>query len=345
MDMTRSGVGRGVRWGVIATGRIAHSFAADLTVTPGATIAAVGSRRLESAQAFAAAHGATRAYGSYEEVAADPDVDVVYVATPHARHVEDVRLCFAHGKSVLCEKPITLNAADAESLVTEARRRGVFLMEAMWMRCNPAIRAVQDMVASGAIGDVRAVSADFGFVPDKPSDHRIFNPELGASALLDIGIYSLTFAWLFLGAPRSILATGNLSERGIDLSCATLLDYENGATASLTCTMLAFTPGRAMVAGTLGNIELPRRFHRPTEYTVTVPGSPTSPSTYAVEVLGNGYVHEIEEVQRCLREGLTESPLVPLDDTVALLRQMDLIRAQIGSSLPGDLPQTRGAEV
>jgi predicted dehydrogenase len=328
MDMTR--------WGVIATGRIAHSFAADLAVTPGATIAAVGSRQLGAAQEFAAEYGAARAYGSYEEVAADPDVDIIYVATPHTFHVENVRVCFAHGKSVLCEKPVALNAADAESLVAEARQRGLFFMEAMWMRCNPAIRAVQDMVASGAIGDVRAVSADFGFVADKPPEHRIFNPDLGASALLDIGIYSLTFAWLFLGEPSSILSTGRLSDRGIDLSCASLLDYESGATAALTCTMLAFTPGRAMVAGTRGNIELPRRFHSPAEYTVTVPGNPTSSSTYAVEVLGSGYVHEIEEVQRCLREGLPESPLVPLDDTVALMHQMDRIRSQVGSTLPGD---------
>ena len=323
------------RWGVIATGKIAHSFAADLVVTPGSRLAAVGSRRPESAEAFASAYGADRAYGSYEAVAADPDVDVVYVATPHTLHVENVRTCFAHGKAVLCEKPVALNAPDANALVTEARSRGLFFMEAMWMRCNPAIRAVQDLVATGAIGDVHAVSADFGFVPDQPPEHRVFNPDLGASALLDIGIYPLTFAWLFLGEPTSIVSTGQLSDRGVDFSSASLLGYASGATAAATCTMLAVTPSRAMVAGTLGNIELPRRFHSPSEYTVTITDSPQSPRTYAVDVLGNGYVHEIEEVQRCLREGLTESPLVPPDDTVALMRQMDQIRAQTGTSLPG----------
>jgi predicted dehydrogenase len=327
-----------IRWGVIATGKIAHSFAADLAVTPGATLRAVGSRRLASAQEFAQQYGdtATRAYDSYEQVAADPDVDVVYVATPHTLHPDNVRICFEGGKAVLCEKAVALNATDAEALVAEARQRGLFFMEAMWMRCNPGIRAVQDMVATGAIGEVTAVSADFGFVPDKPPEHRIFNPDLGASALLDIGIYPLTFASLFLGEPTSIASTGTISDRGIDLSCSSLLSYEGGASASVVCTMLALTPSRAMVAGPLGNIELPRRFHRPTEYTVTLADSADGPTTYAVDTLGNGYVHEIEEVHRCLREGLAESPLVPLDDTVSLMRQMDRIRQQIGSRLPGD---------
>jgi predicted dehydrogenase len=326
------------RWGIIATGKIAHSFAADIAVTPGATLAAVGSRRLASAQEFASRYGdeRTRAYDSYEKVAQDPDVDVIYVATPHTFHPDNVRTCFEAGKAVLCEKALALNAADAETLVAEARQRGLFFMEAMWMRCNPTIRAVQDMVATGAIGDVTAVSADFGFVPDKPPDHRVFDPSLGASSLLDIGIYPLTFAWLFLGEPRSIVSTGTLSDRSIDLSCASLLSYDDEATATLSGTMLALTPSRAAVSGTRGNVELPRRFHCPSEYTVTLADSEDDPTTYAVEVLGNGYVHEIEEVHRCLREGRTESDLVPLDDTVSLMRQMDLIRGQIGSRLPGD---------
>ncbi len=333
--MHEAGATRRIRWGIIATGKIAHSFAADLAITPGAELVAVGSRRLESAQQFAAAFGAARAYDDYEQVAADPDVDVIYVATPHAFHLDNVRTCFAHGKAVLCEKALTLNCADADALVTEARERGIFLMEAMWMRCNPIVRAVQDQVATGAIGAVTAVAADFGFVPDKPPGHRIFDPVLGASALLDIGIYPLTFASLFLGDPTAIHSVGTLSDRGIDLACASVLSYAGGAQATVSCTMLATTPSRASVSGTLGNIELPRRFHCPSEYTVTATaGDPAA--TYAVDVIGNGYVHEIEEVHRCLREGLTESPLIPLDETVSLMRQMDQIRAQIGSTLPGD---------
>ena len=186
------------------------------------------------------------------------------------------------------------------------------------------------------IGDVTAVSADFGFVPDKPPEHRVFDPSLGASALLDIGVYPLTFASLFLGEPEEIASTGTLSDRGIDLSCASLLSYADGATATVSSTMLALTPSRASVSGTLGNIELPRRFHCPSEYTVTPADPGEAPTTYTVDVLGKGYVHEIEEVHRCLREGRTESTLVPLDDTVSLMRQMDQIRRQIGSRLPGD---------
>ncbi len=326
-----------VRWGIVATGKIARTFAADLAIAPGAELAAVGSRRLESARAFAdefgRPDGATRAYGSYAEVAADPAVDVVYVATPHAFHVDDVQMCFDHGKAVLCEKPVTLNAADATALVQDARQRGLFFMEAMWMRCNPAIRASVDLAASGAIGSVTHVSADFGFVPNQPPEHRLFDPALGASALLDIGIYPLTFASLFLGAPASLTSVGTLSDRGIDLSCASLLTYDDGATAALTCTMLADTPSRAAVSGTLGHVEFSRRFHCPTGSTVMTAAGETS---YEHETLGNGYVYEIEEVQRCLRAGLTESPLVPLDDTLSLMRQLDEIRRQIGSRLPGD---------
>jgi len=326
-----------VRWGIVATGKIARTFAADLAITPGAVLTAVGSRRLEAAQAFAAefgsSEGATRAYADYEAVAADPDVDIVYVATPHAFHLDNVLMCFDHDKAVLCEKPVTLNSNDAAVLVEEARRRGLFFMEAMWMRCNPAIRAAVDLVATGAIGTVTQVSADFGFVPHQPSGHRLFDPALGASALLDIGIYPLTFASLFLGEPTSLSSVGTLSDRGIDLSCASLLSYDGGATAALTCTMLADTPSRAAVSGTLGNLELSRRFHCPTGYTATTAAGQT---TYEQEIAGNGYVYEIEEVQRCLHAGLTESPLVPLADSLSLMRQMDMIRGQIGTALPGD---------
>ena len=322
-----------VRWGILATGKIANTFAADLAITPGAELAAVGSRSQDGADAFARRHGAAAAYDSYEAVAADPAVDVVYVATPHALHLDNVLACFAHGKAVLCEKALTLNATDAQTLVDEARRAGLFFMEAMWMRCNPTVRAAQDVVASGAIGTVTSVSADFGFVPVQPPEHRLYNPALGASALLDIGIYPLTFAWLFLGEPTGVTSHGTISDRGIDLSSASLLSYAEGASAVAACTLLATTPSRAAISGTLGNVELPRRFHCSSSFTVTTADGQT---TYEHEVRGNGYVHEIEEVQRCLREGLTESPLVPLDDTVSLMRQMDLIRSQIGSTLPGD---------
>lgn len=322
-----------VRWAVLATGSIASTVAADIAATPGAELVAVGSRDLGKAEAFAREHGVRRAYGSYEEAAGGDDVDVVYVATPHAFHRENVEMCFAAGKAVLCEKALTLNARDAEALVTEARRRDLFFMEAMWMRCNPVVRAASELARDGAIGQVTSVGADLGFVPDKPPGHRLYDPALGASAVLDIGIYPLTFAWLFLGPPDDIRSVGVLSDRGIDLACASVLRYGDGSTASTLCTLLAQSPCRAYVAGDAGRIELPPRLHSPRELTLTIADGPT---TRSFEVRGNGYVDEIEEVDRCLREGLTESPLVPLDDTVALLHQMDAIRAEIGSRLPGD---------
>lgn len=323
---------KSIRWGLLSTSDIAATFATDLRRTPGAELAAVGSRQLESAQRFAHEHGVARAHGSYEELAADPDVDVVYVSTPHSMHRDNVQMCFDAGKPVLCEKALTLNAADAAELVATARSKRLFFMEAMWMRCNPNIVAMRDIAATGTLGDVTAVGADFGFVPGKPPEHRLFDPAFGASAVLDIGVYATTFVWLFLGQPRAVHSTGALSERGIDVSCASVFTYDAGA-ATVHCTMTAFTPGRAYVAGSRGRIDVSPPFHAPTEFTVTV-DSETTPHAYPVS--GSGYVHEIEEVHRCLRAGATESDLVPLDDTVAILAVLDQMRAQLGSTLPGD---------
>ncbi|MBA3232998.1 MAG: Gfo/Idh/MocA family oxidoreductase [Propionibacteriales bacterium] len=322
-----------IRWGILATGKIARSFAADLLLVDTAELVAIGSRTRATAQAFAAEFGARRAYDSYAGLADDPDVDVVYVATPHALHRADVTVCLEAGKAVLCEKALALNARDAQAMVDDARSRGLFFMEAMWMRCNPTILATLEMVRSGAIGDVTAVGADFGFRADGPPTSRLFDPALGASAVLDIGIYPLTFAWLFLGEPVAITSAGTLSDRGIDLACSSVLSYADQSTATLSCTTLAATPGRAYVAGTRGRLELGPSFQTSRSFTVV---SDAAEQSYSFEVRGLGYVHEIEEVHRCLREGRTESSLVPLDDTVAVMHQMDLIRHQVGSSLPGD---------
>ncbi|MGI8994001.1 MAG: Gfo/Idh/MocA family protein [Nocardioidaceae bacterium] len=322
-----------IRWGIIATGSIAHKLASDIALVPDAELTAVGSRQLETAETFAAQYGARRAYGSYADVAADPDVDVVYVATPHALHRENVELCLAGGKAVLCEKALALNGNDAEAMATTARAAGLFLMEAMWMRCNPNIRALQTLVDGGAVGEVRQIDANFGFVADKPPEHRLYDPALGASALLDIGIYPLTFAWLLLGAPTHISSSGQLSERGIDLVCESVLSYDDGRVARIACSMIEELSCTATIEASSGRIEFAPRFQEAREFTVT---TDAGRSTYSDNIRGRGYVHEIEEVHRCLREGRTESSLVPLDETVALMRLMDTIRAQIGSTLPGD---------
>lgn len=315
-----------IRWGILATGSIAESFANDLALVPGSRLAAVGSRRADAARDFAERHGAARAHGSYEELVNDPDVDVVYVATPHGRHLEDVRLCFAAGKHVLCEKALTLNGDDSAALVAEARERGLFFAEAMWMRTNPHIRRIQELASDGVCGEVLQVRAELGFTAPA-SRTRLWDPSLGASALLDVGIYPLTFAYLLLGEPDRIVAAGTLSDRGIDVSGGATLTYPSGAVASIAWTQVAGGDNRAVVAGPDARLEVPYRFHEAKEFTLVRGGDH---ATTRLPLIGRGYAHEIEEVAACLRAGATESALLPLDETVAIQRQMDVILSQLG---------------
>jgi predicted dehydrogenase len=317
-----------VRWGILATGHIAESLASDLALVEGSELAAVGSRRIEAATDFATKYGtgATRPHGSYEELVADPDVDVIYVATPHSRHLEDVMLCFEAGKAVLCEKALTMNVVDTQTLVDEARKRGLFFAEAMWMRTNPNIRRAKQMVTDGACGTIGQVRAELGF----PAGHdvtRLWDPTLGASALLDVGIYPLTYAHLILGEPTGISAGGVLSDRGIDINAGATLTYASGAVASIAWNQVAHTDNRASIAGDTGRIEVPARFHHPTEFTYW---HDDQTETIGEPVTGRGYAHEIIEVADCLRAGKTESDLLPLDETVSIMKQMTEILSQLG---------------
>ncbi|MET0468739.1 MAG: Gfo/Idh/MocA family oxidoreductase [Aeromicrobium sp.] len=315
-----------VRWGILATGSIADKFATDLALVAGNDLVAVGSRRPDAAREFAARHGARRAHGSYEELVADPEVDVIYVATPHGRHLEDVRLCFAGGKHVLCEKALTMNADDSATLVAEARALGLFFAEAMWMRTNPNIRRLAELAADGACGEVLQVRAELGF--SGPTDRaRLWDPALGASALLDVGIYPLTFAHLILGEPTGIAAAGVLSDRGIDVNGGATLTYASGAVASIAWTQIAQGDNSAVVAGPDGYFRVPDRFHEASGFSL-VRGEQVE--TTALPVTGRGYAHEIEEVAACLQAGRTESALLPLDETVSIQRQMDEILSQLG---------------
>ncbi|QNN54850.1 Gfo/Idh/MocA family oxidoreductase [Nocardioides mesophilus] len=325
---------RPVRWGVLATGKIATTFARNLAQADGCEVTAVAARRLESAVRFAAEHGIGTAYGDYRALVEDPEVDVVYVATPHALHKEHVMLAFEAGKPVLCEKAITLTGDDAAELAAEARARGLFLMEAMWMRCLPMIRRLGQLVDSGAIGEVRQVRADLGFRVDKPPTDRLLDPALGGGALLDMGIYPLTFAHLFLGEPAHVAATAGLSGSGVDLDIAMVQSYASGAIAALTASMTSLSPRTASIATDLGRLDFGEAFHHPR--TVTWTGADGSTETLHEPFLGTGLVHEALEVVRCLRNGEIESPLVPLDETVALMRQMDVIRRQVGVRYAAD---------
>ena len=316
-----------VRWGILATGTIAGAFAEDLARVPDAELVAVGSRTPERAREFAARFGVPRAYGSWAELTADPDVDVVYVATPHSAHHAAARLCLEAGRAVLCEKPFTLDLATATDLVELARERGLFLMEAMWMRCNPAIRRLVELVAAGRIGEVRAVHADFGLASRLPAGHRLHARELGGGALLDLGVYPVSFAHLFLGEPTTIAAWATLSPQQVDENTGMLFGYGDGALATLTCSLVTDTPRVASVSGTEGRVELARGFFRPETLVLY---RDEHVETISVPYEGLGYVHEILEVHRCLGLGLTESPLVPLADTLAVMRTLDAVRAQIG---------------
>lgn len=325
---------RPVRWGILATGRIARSFATALALVPDTEIVAVGARRLEAAEAFAAEFGAGTAYGDYRALVEDPDVDVVYVATPHALHHAHALMALEAGKPVLCEKAITLTAAQAEQLVAVAREKRLFLMEAMWMRCNPMIRRLQQVLATGALGAVSQVRADLGFRVVAPPTDRLLDPVLGGGALLDMGVYPLTFAHLFLGEPTRVAAAATLSAAGVDLNLALALSYDSGAVAALTASMTSPSPRTASIATEVGRFDLPDSFHHPTTVTWT---SGEHTETLHEPLIGGGLAHEAIEVIRCLRSGETESPLVPLDESVALMRLMDGIRRDIGVRYPGEL--------
>lgn len=316
-----------IRWGILATGGIATRFTEDLALLPDAEVVAVGSRTDEAAGAFARRHGIPSAYGSWPALADDPDVDVVYVATPHNAHHAATKLCLEAGKAVLCEKPLTLDVPTAEDLVSTARANNVFLMEAMWTRTNPAIREVVALVADGQIGEVTAVEADFGIPGPFPPSHRLRARELGGGALLDLGVYPVTLAHLILGVPETVRAWASLYPEGTDQNTGLVLGYASGAVAVLHCGSLGESAQRAAITGTTGRVEVPRQFWKPEAYTV-VHGDDARRTE--VPLRGNGMVYEAEEVMRCIRHGLLESHLAPHGATLEVMRILDEARAQIG---------------
>jgi predicted dehydrogenase len=322
-----------IRWGILATGAIARQFVGDLAFADGARAVAVGSRSGAAAERFAEEFGISRAYGSWAELAADPEIDVVYVATPHSAHYAATALCLGAGRAVLCEKPFTLNVAQARELVAMARDKGLFLMEAMWTYCNPVIRRMVELIGDGAIGAVRSVHADFGFVAPAEATHRLRDPRLGGGALLDLGVYPVSFAHLILGAPAAISAWARLTPEGVDENTGILLGYDSGAVASLSCSIVASNPTVAAVSGTAGRIELPHGFFNANHLRLHRMGR--EPEEFRPAPAGGvGYQHEAAEVMRCLRAGETESPLVPLDGTLAVMTTLDAIRERIGVRYP-----------
>lgn len=323
-----------VRWGLLGPGRITRAFAVGLREAAGAEIVAVGSRDRARAEAFAAEVGIPRAHGSYADLAADPEVDAIYVGTPHAVHCAHALLCLDAGKPVLCEKPLALNAAEARRMIAAARARGLPLMEAMWTRFLPAIRRVRELVALGAIGDVRSVFADFGFrAPDDPRG-RHFAPGLGGGALLDIGIYPLTLSRLLCGPPVETLSQAELADTGVDAACSILLRHAGGRLSMLSASFLAETPGEAHVVGDTGRITLRRPWWDAQALEITDAEGCVTREDHPHR--GGGFAHEAEAFMELVRTRRVESGVMPLDESLALLELTDRLRVEWGVRYPGE---------
>jgi predicted dehydrogenase len=304
----------------------------DLQHVEGAAAVAVGSRAQESADRFAAEHSLGRAHPTYEALVTDDEVDVVYVATPHPGHHAAAMMAIEAGKAVLVEKPFTMDAAEAESLVTAARDRGVFLMEAMWARFVPWAVRLRALLADGTLGEVREVIADHGQWFPLDSSHRLFAPELGGGALLDLGVYPVSFASMVLGTPARITAVSDPAFTGVDATTSMIMQYAGGAHAVLTATLTASGPTTAAVVGTDARVQVDGPFYTPTGFTLTRRDGTSERFDQPVE--GRGMWCEAAEVVRCLRAGRLESDVMPLDETVAIMATMDEVRRQIGLTYP-----------
>ncbi|MBS8266441.1 gfo/Idh/MocA family oxidoreductase [Mesobacillus boroniphilus] len=323
---------RVIKWGILGTGLIASAFARDLAFAKNTEKAAVGSRTKESAARFAEEHGVSRAYGSYEELVQDPDVDAIYVATPHPFHKENVLACLRAGKAVLCEKPFTINSGELDEIIQFARDKKLFLMEAMWTRFLPPIVKVREWIDSGKIGDVLLVKADFGYRAHWDPEWRLLNPALGGGALLDIGIYPVSLASMIFGTkPEKILSTAHIGETGVDEQFSIIMSYPAGKTATLNGAFRVGLTNEAYIHGTEGYIRIPS-FHSAKSATLYKDGEEAE--TFNDDRKSAGYAFEIEEVGKCLSQGLLESSVIPLDESLEIMKLMDEIRGQWGLKYP-----------
>ncbi|MBW4094458.1 MAG: Gfo/Idh/MocA family oxidoreductase [Acidobacteria bacterium] len=342
----RTTTGDPLRWGVIATGAIAHKVTSDLALLEDAELYAVSSRSTASAQAFALQYGFAKHYANdddvsrpggklgFERLLADPNVDVVYIATPHAQHHKIALAALRAGKHVLCEKALTINAAEARELVAAAAEANVFLMEAMWARFVPGIQRAMEIVASGELGEVQWVRADLGFPSVEDPSARLWAPADGGGALLDLTIYPLLWAWGTLGAPDAVNAVGTKTALGVDSQNAITLSYNSGAIAQLTSYLRSLGPRTAVVSGTKGYLQATGSINNPDSLRIY-----SSPEDYRDEdfsIVGNGYAYELREVTWCIQRQLRESPTMPLADSLATMELFDSVRSQLGVVYPND---------
>lgn len=312
-----------VRWGIIGCGRIARAFADDLRHLPDATLAAVASRTADKADAFADAFGAPRSFGSYRALIDAPDIDAVYIATPHTGHCPNTIRCLEAGKAVLCEKPLAVNATEVRRIIDTARRSGRFCMEAMWTRFLPVYDQLRRWLDEGAIGDPRMLRADFGFRADIAPRSRLFAPDLAGGAILDVGIYTLALAFSLFGRPSGQTGLATIGETGVDEQNAMLLQFPSGAIAILASAIRTATDHEAVIHGTDGRIRIPA-FWNARE--ITIERNRSEPLTITPDFIGRGYHYEAAEVARCLRTGQCQSERMPLDESLAIAETMDRFR-------------------
>jgi predicted dehydrogenase len=326
-----------VRFGIIGTGGIAKAFATDLAAVEGAELVAVGSRSQESADRFGDAFDVPHRHPTYDALVADDAVDAVYVATPHPLHAENALAAIAHGKHVLVEKPFTMDAAEARRVVDAARSARVFCLEAMWTRFLPHTVRIRQLLADGALGRVTTVVADHGqyFVPD--AAHRVYAPELGGGALLDLGIYPVSWAHMVLGTPSGVTSRIDPAFTGVDGQVSAILQYGDGVQAVVNTTLWSATPCRAWISGIDGTIDVDPVFYTPTSFTLRRRGA--EPERFAsgptLRGPGKGLRYQAAELVRCVREGLTESPGLPLDETISIMETLDAIRSDAAARAAG----------
>lgn len=323
-----------LRWGIIGTGSICRKFAEGLRDAKGAELVAVGSRTMDRAEEFGQDFDIPHCHGSYADLVADADVQAVYIGTPHVAHADNALQAIEAGQAVLCEKPFTLNAAQARRVVQAARAKGVFCMEAMWTRFLPSIVKLRQMLSENVLGEVRMVLADFGFRGPTDPNHRLLNPELGGGGLLDVGVYPISLASMVLGSPEDVASLAEMGPTGVDTQAGVVLRYPGGKLAVTACGVRTKTPHEAWILGTQGRVKLHAGWWGGSPMTWFPEGA--DPEEIAPVKVGNGYNYQAEEVARCIAAGKTESAVMPLDETIAIMDTLDKVRSGWGLTYPGE---------
>lgn len=320
---------RQIRWGIIGCGNIANLFVKGLTKVNSGLLCAVASNTPNKAKSFAAQYNVDKYYSNYDDLVNDKDIDAIYIATPHNFHYENTKLCIAHNKHVLCEKPLTINAKQAKELITYAQSKDLFLMEAVWTRFLPAINKLKTLINDGVIGDVHTLKASFNITGNFNSTHRLMNKDLAGGALLDLGIYPITLAHIIFGTqPQHIKSSAIIGETGVDESSFYLFEYDGGQRALLSSSMKDSSPTEAIVSGSTGYISIPD-FLGAREIHIHLPGQNKQIINFP-RLEDDNFVFEIEHVNECISTNLTESPVIPLSNSLAILETMDTLRKQWG---------------